>query len=161
MEGWGQMGRNMCEVPSNRIVTSIETFSQNHLHRRPSASYVMRQFTITCCGQIIANSEFAQTVMREICSGLRAAQSPGVTKLILPPNNTCSTGGRGRTASNSVSRAGNSSRDCVGQFSAWFRERLESLQISNTNGDAAQTVSRGQQGFLRSLFQSSEAPLPP
>ena len=25
----------------------------------------------------------------------------------------------------------------------------------------AQTVSRGQQGFLRSLFQSSEAPLPP
>ena len=70
MEGWGQMGRNMCEVPSNRIVTSIETFSQNHLHRRPSASYVMRQFTITCCGQIIANSEFAQTVMREICSGL-------------------------------------------------------------------------------------------
>jgi len=77
--------------------------------------------------------------MREICSGLRAAQSPGVTKLILPPNNTCSTGGRGRTASNSVSRAGNSSRDCVGQFSAWFRERLESLQISNTNGDAAQS----------------------
>ena len=28
MEGWGQMGRNMCEVPSNRIVTSIETSSQ-------------------------------------------------------------------------------------------------------------------------------------
>merc|ERR1711990_1189034 len=25
---------------------------------------------MTCCGQIVATSEFAQTVMREICSGL-------------------------------------------------------------------------------------------
>ena len=54
------------------VEVELETASwlQNHLHRRPSASYVMRQFTITCCGQIIANSEFAQTVIREICSGL-------------------------------------------------------------------------------------------
>ena len=79
MEGWGQMGRNMCEVPSNRIVTSIETSSQAVAPtENAAAAYRCPLATFSFC---LSTLHLFRTVA--------ASARPGSTEVALDIHSSC------------------------------------------------------------------------